>query len=324
VDVKARVNGQDADSPTGPTLMAGGTAAFTYVVTNPGNVPLSSILVKDNNGTPGNVADDFNAVYSSGDANSNGQLDVGETWTYSAVRTIVVGQYSTSGTVTTVGNAQSVMDTDPANYFGVAPNADFNGDSKVDAGDFVRWRKSNGMAGGAIHAQGDANYDGAVNGTDYAIWRSQFGTTLEGSSGTALNSSGLAGGVSVPPVSDEMTSASAGGGLFAIAGSTTRDEVSPAAFDAAIVRLNTNNGRRGSPMVRHVRGGVDLGAVGIRFAPLLVALANDARHDRESSGNTSDIPDPPKSGSEAVESDETLVIGLTGVLAGDQGTNTGA
>jgi hypothetical protein len=186
VDVKARVNGQDADAPTGPMLVAGTTAAFIYVITNPGNVPLSSVLVKDNNGTPGNAADDFNATYFGGDANSNGQLEVGETWTYSASRTVVAGQYSTTGSVTATGNAQSVMDTDPANYFGVVPNADFNGDSNVDASDFAVWRKYNGTASGAIHAQGDANYDGAVNGTDYAIWRSQFGTKVEGSSGTAI------------------------------------------------------------------------------------------------------------------------------------------
>ena len=119
VDIKTRVNGQDADSPTGPILAAGGTASFTYILTNPGNVPLSSVAVTDNNGTPGNAADDFNATFTSGDTNGNNQLDVGETWTYSASRTVVAGQYSNIGTVTATGNAQSIMDTDPGELFWV-------------------------------------------------------------------------------------------------------------------------------------------------------------------------------------------------------------
>jgi hypothetical protein len=121
-DIKTRVNGQEADSPTGPILAAGGTASFTYILTNAGNVPLSSITVTDNNGTPVNAADDFNASYTSGDANGNSQLDVGESWTYSAARAVVAGQYSNIGTATATGNAQPVMDTDPGNYFGSAPS----------------------------------------------------------------------------------------------------------------------------------------------------------------------------------------------------------
>jgi len=58
------------------------------------------VVVTDDNGTPGNAADDFNATYSSGDANSNGQLDVGETWTYTATRTVVAGQTTRSGKAT--------------------------------------------------------------------------------------------------------------------------------------------------------------------------------------------------------------------------------
>ena len=58
-----------------------------------------------------------------------------------------------------------------------APNADFNGDTIVDSGDYVLWRKNNGLTSGATQSQGDANSDGQVNQTDYAIWRSQFGTS---------------------------------------------------------------------------------------------------------------------------------------------------
>src|SRR4029079_6479930 len=41
------VNGQDADSPTGPNVPVGSTVTFTYVVTNTGNVPLANVAVTD-------------------------------------------------------------------------------------------------------------------------------------------------------------------------------------------------------------------------------------------------------------------------------------
>jgi len=121
VDIKTQVNGQDADSPTGPILAAGSTATFTYTLTNPGNVPLTGVAVSDDNGTPGNPGDDFVPSFTGGDTNVNNQLDVGETWTYTALRTIIAGQYSNIGSVAAVGGVQNVADTDPANHFGSAP-----------------------------------------------------------------------------------------------------------------------------------------------------------------------------------------------------------
>ncbi len=52
---------------------AGGSATFTYTVTNPGTAPLSSVAVTDTACTP---------AYASGDANKDSVLEVGETWTY--------------------------------------------------------------------------------------------------------------------------------------------------------------------------------------------------------------------------------------------------
>ena len=77
---------------------------YTYTVTNPGTAPLQSVSLSDNNGTPGNAADDFNPTFVGGDANSNNFLDPGETWTYSAQKSlgatttnIVTASASTAG-----------------------------------------------------------------------------------------------------------------------------------------------------------------------------------------------------------------------------------
>ena len=125
LNIEKLVNGQDADSPTGPILAVGGTTTFTYQVTNTGNIAVGSIAVVDDNGTPGNSGDDFNPTFTGGDANGNGLLDLGETWTYGANRTVVAGQYTNIGKVTgqVATTGQSVSDTDPANYFALRPRS---------------------------------------------------------------------------------------------------------------------------------------------------------------------------------------------------------
>jgi hypothetical protein len=246
VDVKTRVNGLDADTPTGPVLISGSTVTFTYVVTNAGNVPLSSITVKDNNGTPGNTADDFNATYTSGDTNSNGQIDVGETWTFTAQRTVAVGQYATTGTVTATGNAQSISDTDLAHYFGIIPaNADFNGDTIVDTGDYILWRRNSGVTSGATHGQGDANYDGAVNDADYMIWRSQYGMTIEAGGGGQGVAGVAASGAALPAEAASLAApASASAGGASLQAEARGDEQESAARRAAFAALSRDWGAR--------------------------------------------------------------------------------
>ncbi len=129
INVVKSVNGVDANTTTGPTLGVGTNATFSYVVTNTGNVALGTVTLRDDNGTSANAADDFNPVLGSGDTNSNGRLDVTETWTYSAVRTVIAGQYTNIATASgipvdstgaTITVLQTQNDTDPANYIGVA------------------------------------------------------------------------------------------------------------------------------------------------------------------------------------------------------------
>ncbi|MBA3481091.1 MAG: hypothetical protein H0T51_04665 [Pirellulales bacterium] len=58
-------------------------------------------------------------------------------------------------------------------FIGIEPSADFDLDGDVDGADFLRWQRGVGAAG-AIHDQGDANADGAIDSLDLDIWKSQL------------------------------------------------------------------------------------------------------------------------------------------------------
>jgi hypothetical protein len=130
IDIEKATNGDDADTPTGPVLevkATGTTVTWTYVVTNPGNVPLANVVVTDDNGTPGHPADDFQPDFMGGDTNGNGLLDLDETWQYQAIGWARVGLYGNAATATAVDPiGQIVDDMDPSHYFGfqakVAPS----------------------------------------------------------------------------------------------------------------------------------------------------------------------------------------------------------
>ncbi len=129
INLVKQVNGQDANTVTGPSLLVGSQATFTYIVTNTGGTALGTITIRDDNGTVGNTADDFSVTnLISGDTNSNGRMETTETWTFQTTRTVVTGQYSNIGTTTgnpvdasgaDIAGLADVTDTDPANYFGV-------------------------------------------------------------------------------------------------------------------------------------------------------------------------------------------------------------
>lgn len=180
ISLQTSVNGNDADSPPGPTIAAGSSATFDYVLTNTGNVAIKGVVVADDNGTPGNAGDDFNPIFTGGDSNGDNLLDLGETWTYTAARTAIAGQYTNISSASGLDNiSQIVNSSDSTSYF-VPANADFNKDTNTDAGDYVLWRKNSGITSGATLSQGDANGDGMVDSIDYDAWRSQFDAPTEG------------------------------------------------------------------------------------------------------------------------------------------------
>jgi uncharacterized repeat protein (TIGR01451 family) len=88
---------------------------------------LATVVLSDDNGTPGNSADNITPTFQSGDTNSNGRLDTTETWTYQATRTVTAGQYTNTVTVTAnpvdgsgndISGLADVTDTDVSNHFG--------------------------------------------------------------------------------------------------------------------------------------------------------------------------------------------------------------
>ncbi len=91
-------------------LEVGTAITWTYTVTNTGNVALANILVLDDNGTPGNTADDFSAGYVSGDTNGDALLDVTETWIFKAYGTAEAGEYH--NTAVASGDYEDDLSTD--------------------------------------------------------------------------------------------------------------------------------------------------------------------------------------------------------------------
>ncbi|UWQ93699.1 hypothetical protein K3727_21740 (plasmid) [Rhodobacteraceae bacterium M382] len=112
---------EDANTPGGPTVVAGDTVTWTYLVENTGTTALTNVVLTDDAGTPTDPSDDFDPVFVSGDANNDGVLDTNETWLFSASENAILGGYVNVATVTAfdpVGTA--VNDTDLAHYTGIA------------------------------------------------------------------------------------------------------------------------------------------------------------------------------------------------------------
>ena len=109
VQVKKLVDGQDANDPPGPSIPVGDDIAWTYQVTDTGNVPIIRVALTDDQGvTPRPVG-----------GAGTGNLAPGATWTYEAQSTAVAGQHRNVATVTAVTQQEKTLtDSDPANYTG--------------------------------------------------------------------------------------------------------------------------------------------------------------------------------------------------------------
>jgi len=188
--LQALVNGDDANSPPGPALPVGAFAFLTYSLGNTGNIALSGIILVDDAGTPGDNSDNITPVLTSGDANGNNLLDVGETWVYTAFVPVTVGpRVHTTTAIAFDPLFQIIVQVDVANYLGApAANADFDASGRVDGADFLAWQIGFGKSGDAALADGDANGDQNVDVADFDLWAAAFGdaASLGATSSAAL------------------------------------------------------------------------------------------------------------------------------------------
>jgi uncharacterized membrane protein len=182
IDIEKSTNGQDADQAPGPEVPVASTVTFDYVVTNTGNVPLWGVVVVDDNGTGGDTGDDFSPSFIGGDVNSNGLLDLGETWTYTATRVVTFGQYANVAVVTGSGVTGSATDSDASHHygfevdFGDAPDPSY---PTLLASNGARHRIGGALfLGTSIDAETDGQPDATATGDDLDGNDDEDGVTL--------------------------------------------------------------------------------------------------------------------------------------------------
>jgi MYXO-CTERM domain-containing protein len=80
----------------------------------------------------------------------------------------------------TVGGVEFAMDDAVA--LPADPNANFNGDARVDGFDFLAWQRNAGRTSGAQLSQGDTDVDGDADSVDFEAWKFKFGWSPGGPS----------------------------------------------------------------------------------------------------------------------------------------------
>ena len=116
-----KTNGEDANTAPGPQIAVGSTVTWTYIVTNDGDVALSSVQVTDDKGVAVSCP--------------KTSLAVGESMTCTGSGKAQACQYTNLGTATGKSpGGQTVSASDPSNYFGKTYPA-IQVDNKVNGDD---------------------------------------------------------------------------------------------------------------------------------------------------------------------------------------------
>ncbi len=106
IGIEKLVNGQDADTPPGPSIAVGSTVSWSYMVYNFGNVALTNVTVTDDQGVVVTCP--------------KFSLESGEAMVCTAMGLAVPGQYVNIGAAAGMAPAgEWVTASDPCHYYGV-------------------------------------------------------------------------------------------------------------------------------------------------------------------------------------------------------------
>lgn len=105
-----------------------------------------------------------------------GQLSLGGIFAGGGTMEDLTGRYTTTDGLVNLLNVQFVTEA------GVA--GDYNGDGKVDAADYTKWRDNLGGSASTLQNRDPSN-SGPVNAADYTFWKSKFGQSGSGAVGAA-------------------------------------------------------------------------------------------------------------------------------------------
>jgi uncharacterized repeat protein (TIGR01451 family) len=169
------------------TAFAGDTVTYEFDVTNTGDTPLSGLTVNDNVAGAG--------TFTGGDTNSNGMLDLGETWIYTKQFTIPSNQTSDiTNTVTACGSdSLQLQDCDTDDHTTTVLNPGIHvvktGPSSAAAGSTVTYTftvtntgntsldsiaVNDNIAGAGVYQSGDTNGNSMLDTTETWIYTAQY------------------------------------------------------------------------------------------------------------------------------------------------------
>jgi hypothetical protein len=144
---------KDATVPGGSADSAGEVISYTLAVSNPGEVALTGIVITDPYADAGSIQAVLSGGFNVGDTDQDNQLDLTETWSYTATHTVTQAEIDSNGggngeleNTATVNTDQGVSDDDDASVpidqnpsLAIDKNASVDGDCADTVGELVNY-----------------------------------------------------------------------------------------------------------------------------------------------------------------------------------------